>query len=223
MLAPMAPRAPSPSSASRPAPAAKAESAKGGGGLMERAKRALGLSKESDAKRDEADMYAARSMPADRMQAPSDEALGFEDVGEIAASIAPEPARAVIEEIGAMFARQLASGLWENGDASDTGRLATTTACLERCAREGIDTSNPVYGAQVTKAVEALSAVAESLAQKGESDTQVARALLVMVAVSTGKRARGRAVAIAEAAKSPVVKAIVADLASQEAAKKKLA
>ena len=223
MSAPMAPRAPSPSSVSRPAPAAKAESAKGGGGLMERAKRALGLSKESDAERDEADMYAARSMPADRMQASSDEALGFEELGELEASIAPEPARAVIEEIGAMFARQLASGLWESGDASDAGRLAATTACLERCVREGIDTSNPVYGAQVTKAVDALSTVAESLAQKGESDVHVARALLVMVAVSTGKRARGRVVAIAEAAKSAIVKAIVADLASQEAAKKKLA
>ncbi len=226
------PKAPAPSSASRAAPAAKAESTKGGGGLFERAKRALGLSKESQSEQDDLSMYASRSMPAERMDRAVDDmadgalAAPEYDLGELEAEAeekpAKAPARAAVEEIGAMFARQLASGLWESGDTSDTGRLLATTACLERCVREGIDTSNPVYGAQVTKAVDALSTLAETFATKGEGDVGVVRALLVMVAVSTGKRARGRVATIAGAAKSAVVKGIAADLVSQEAAKKRI-
>ena len=126
------------------------------------------------------------------------------------------------EELGGMFARQLASGLWESGNGSEEDRLATTTACLSRCVSEGVDTSHAVYGAQVTKAVEALSALAEALAGKGGSDAAVIQALLVMAAVSSGKRARARLVAIAEAAGSAAVKAIAADLSSQESARKQL-
>ncbi len=80
-----------------------------------------------------------------------------------------------------------------------------------------------MYGAQVTKAVEALSAVAETLARKGAADDMVLRALLAMVAVSTGKRARARVAAIARSAASAAVKAVAADLSSQDSAKKKLA
>lgn len=221
--------APSPRRVTAPA---KAESAKGGGGLFERAKRALGLSKESQSEQDDLSMYASRSMPAERMDRAVDDMMDGAlaapeyDLGELGAEAeekpAKAPARAAVEEIGAMFARQLASGLWESGDTSDAGRLLATTACLERCVREGIDTSNPVYGAQVTKAVDALSTLAETFATKGEGDAAVVRALLVMVAVSTGKRARGRVAAIAGAAKSAVVKGIAADLVSQEAAKKRI-
>ena len=187
--------------------------AQGGGGLIDRAKRALGLSKEQS-KQDEG--FAARAESDGAVMDLMESADDWEEEAQA-------PMRADVgEDIGGMFARQLASGLWESGDSSEAGRLAATTACLLRCAREGIDTSNPIYGAQVTKAVEALSTVAESLSQKGESDAEVVRALLVMVAVSTGKRARGRVAAIAQAAKSAAVKAIVADLASQDAAKKRL-
>jgi Ca-activated chloride channel family protein len=165
---------------------------------MERAKKALGLSKESAA-------------PATGAKMAMDEIAS------------PEPALdGAAEDIGGMFARQLASGLWESRDTSDQGRLAETTACLLRCVRENVDSSHSIYGAQVVKAVDALCAAAESLAQKGEADDLVIRALLAAAAVSTGKRARARLAAIAQGAKSSAVKAIAADLSSQEAAKKKL-
>lgn len=198
--------------AGRAAPAAPPPPAPGGGGgLFDRAKKALGLSKEQS-KQD--DGYAPAAEAKARAAAPSMDLQEDEAAAPVRADAG--------EDIGGMFARQLASGLWEGGDGSDAGRLAATTACLARCVREGIDSSNPIYGAQVTKAVDALSTVAEALAQKGESDAEVIRALLAMVAVSSGKRARGRVVAIAGAARSAAVKAVVADLGSQDAAKKRL-
>jgi hypothetical protein len=70
--------------------------------------------------------------------------------------------------------------------------------------------------------VDALSTLVEPFAANGVGDATVVKALLAMVAVSTGKRARARASTIAGAAKSAVVKGITPDLASQEAARKKL-
>ena len=196
----------------RPAAAApaRAQTASGGGGLFERAKKALGLGRDSGP-REELDDAPAMF---DRME--SDE--GF-------AAPEPEPAAAEAagEDIGAMFARQLASGLWEGGSGSDEDRLAATATCLSRCAREGIDTSHAVYGAQVTKAVDAALAAAETLAKKGAADEVVIVALLAMVAVSTGKRTRSRAAAVAQAAASAAVRAALPDLASQDAAKRRLA
>jgi Ca-activated chloride channel family protein len=202
-MAPMAQARPDPSYAA-PAPAAQMAPARSeGGGLFERAKKALGLSKSEAASSGGA--FDARS---------ADDAA--------AAALTPRPG-APAEDIGAVFARQLASGLWEDADASDKGRMMVTTMCLVRCVREGIDTSHAVYGAQLTKAVEALSAVVEPLAAKGEVDAAlITHALLAMAAVSTGKRARARLAAIASAAASPAVKAIAPDLAGQEAAKKRL-
>jgi Ca-activated chloride channel family protein len=182
------------------------EPAKGGGGLFERAKKALGFAKESAASAPEQD----------------DDALSaFSD--DESPKVVDGLAAGAGEDIGGMFARQLASGLWEARDASDAGRLVETTACLVRCVRASVDSSHSVYGAQVTKAVDALCALAEAFAQKGEADAQVVQALLAAAAVSTGKRARARVAAVAQAAKSGAVKAIVADLASQDAAKTKLA
>ena len=187
---------------------------------MERAKRALGLSKEKAAPpQEEGALFslselAARSAP-EAME--SDDAPAPMDLGMVDALVA-KPG----EDIGGMFARQLASGLWESRDTSDRGRLVETTACLVRCARESVDSSHSVYGAQVAKAVDALCALAETFAQKGEHDDDVVRALLAAAAVSSGKRARARAAAIAQGAKSDVVKATAAELSSQDSARKKL-
>lgn len=195
----------------------------GGGGLMERAKRALGLSKEKAAPpappQEEGALFSlseltARSAP----EAPeTDDAPAPMDLGVVDALIA-KPG----EDIGGMFARQLASGLWESRDTSDRGRLVETTACLVRCARESVDSSHSVYGAQVAKAVDALCALMETFAQKGEHDEDVIPALLAAAAVSSGKRARARIGAIAQGAKSDVVKAITPELSSQDSARKKL-
>lgn len=208
--APMAPPMPAaPMAAARPAaPMSRSQAAPAkGGGLMERAKRALGLSKEK-APEPPAESAAFDLMPS--------------EMEEAAPAPMAEMAGPGGEDIGGMFARQLASGLWESRDTSDGGRLAETAACLARCVREGVDSSNSVYGAQVTKAVEALCLLVETFAQKGEADEVVIRALLAAAAVSTGKRARSRLAAIAQAAKSGAVNAIAGDLSSQDAAKKKL-
>lgn len=208
MAAPMGP--PPPPMAAQGA-GSSPEQAKGG--LLDRAKRALGL---GGAKKDEAPpppAPAAFAAPAESVATAAPVAFG----GPPAAAEAP-----VSEDIGGMFARQLASGLWESGDTSDKGRLAATTACLARCVRETVDSSNSIYGAQVAKAVDALCALAETVAQAGGADELVVRALLAAAAVSTGRRARARAAAIAQNASSPALQAIAGDLGNQEAAKRRL-
>lgn len=126
------------------------------------------------------------------------------------------------EDLGQIFARQLAVGLWETRDSSEKGRFMATTEILERCVREGIDTSHSVYGAQVVKAVEALSALAETWAQAGQNDSEVIRALLVISAISTGKRARTKIEVIATTAKSKAVKSIAGQLSNRDEVKKRI-
>ncbi len=166
------------------------------------AKKALGLSKNEAQSEERSDAPAEQARKSSPMVTPRKAAPG--------------------EDIGGLFARQLASGLWESSDSSDKGRFITTTEVLERCVREGIDTSHSVYGAQLIKAVEALCALVETWALAGENDNDVVRSLFVMAAVSTGKRARKKLEAIATTAKNQSVKSIAADLSNQEAAKKML-
>lgn len=126
------------------------------------------------------------------------------------------------EETGGVFARQLASGLWESNDSSEIGRFTATTEILERCVREGIDTSHSVYGTQVLKAVDALCVLTEAWAQAGQHDAEVIRALLVMAAISTGKRARTKLEVIATTAKNKSVKSIAALLSNRDDVKRRI-
>ena len=161
---------------------------KGAAAFFERAKKAFGLGHVPNPF---AEGAAADSLEDDvSTSVPAREA--------VSGAVAPE-------EIGAMFARQGAVGLWEDVIASP---LLATVSCLERCAREGIDTSHAVYGSQLSKAVEALAKLIEPLSEAGEQDELVTRALLAMASVVSGKRARGRIVALAEAAKSPSVRGL---------------
>jgi len=93
---------------------------------------------------------------------------------------------------------------------------------LERCLHEGIDSSHAVYGAQVTKAVDAMASMAEKWALAGKHDDDVIRSLLVLAALSTGKRARTKLERIAAAAKNQTVNAIAVHLATQDGANKML-
>ena len=213
------------------APPASESKSKGGGGFFERAKKAFGLAKDSAppaaASMDFLEEEAAElgALESDDEAAPVARSEAIPKAAKPAAPAKKEMAAAPQKpvDLGATFAAQLASGLWESGDSSDRGLLGATAAILERCAKEGVDSSNPIYGAQITKAVDALCALAEAAANRGEDDTLVIRALIAMVAVSTGKRARGRVAAIAAHAKSEAVKAAAPHLVSQEAAKKKIA
>lgn len=125
-------------------------------------------------------------------------------------------------DLGGMFARQLASGLWGASEDSDLGRFNVTMEHLERCLHEGIDSSHAVYGAQVTKAVDAMASMAEKWALAGKHDDDVIRSLLVLAALSTGKRARTKLERIAAAAKNQPVNAIAVHLATQDGANKRL-
>ncbi|HRI67209.1 MAG TPA: VIT and VWA domain-containing protein [Polyangium sp.] len=205
---PAAPSQRDPAAMSQRAPAEQVKDKPSEVGLLQRMKQALGFSKE-EAKVEEttrrAESRASKvSPPAPKVAAPAVDAPAVNDLGSV-------------------FARQLASGLWESRDGSDKGYLLATTAVLERCVREGIDTSHAVYGAQVIKAVDALCPLVEKNALAGTDDNEVIRSLLVMAAVSTGKRARTRLEALAKAAKNEAVKSIAAHLANQEAAQKRLA
>jgi Ca-activated chloride channel family protein len=135
---------------------------------------------------------------------------------------AAAPALPTSGDIGALFAQQLASGLWEHEESSDVGRIRATAASLERCIRTGIDSSHAVYGAQVSKAVAALSRLVETVTRRGEHDGDVLHALYVMAAASTGKRARAKLVAVAAGARSELVKAAAPTLSSQDEARKKI-
>ena len=57
--------------------------------------------------------------------------------------------------------RQCASGLW--GDGEDPVSARATVAALIELHTKGIDSSHPLYGAQVKKAIEALLALAAKL------------------------------------------------------------
>jgi len=166
------------------------------------AKKAFGLAKNED---------FAEQKPQEK------EAEAFKP----AAKVSPAKGHAA-EDLGNVFARQLASGLWESSDGTDEGHFKTTTAILERCMREGIDTSHPMYGTQITKAVDALCSLVENWSISGQHDNEVIQALLVMAAVVTGKRARTKLEVIATKAKNQAIKSITPHLSNRDAAKKRL-
>ncbi|MEZ4298304.1 MAG: VIT and VWA domain-containing protein [Polyangiaceae bacterium] len=208
--------APAPSMAAPMRAQAVSEAAKPG--LFERAKRALGLSRE---KADEAFPEAMPAAPAEAFaELSADESDAFDDgAGRIGDGGLAAPSG----DLGALFSQQLASGLWGASGSSDSDMLVATTECLSLCVRSGVDSSHSVYGAQIVKAVEALTELIEKLLSRGEAEEAAVRGLLAAAAVSTGKRARGRLAKVAEGAKSAAVQAIASDVASQEAARKKLA
>jgi Ca-activated chloride channel family protein len=107
---------------------------------------------------------------------------------------APEPMP--VDRLAALFASQLASGLWEGADGTDAGRLLATARALEDCADNRIDSAHPVYGAQVKKAVEALCALALRLAADPAADAAaIGLALVSAVKVAAGKRLRAEVMA----------------------------
>ncbi len=90
------------------------------------------------------------------------------------------------DDLGSVFARQLASGLWDDaslGPASDARVQGATLAVLRRLLVEGVDTSHPLFGAPLRKALEALAGAAP--------DAAVAEPLLALAwLLATGARTR---------------------------------
>lgn len=207
MAGPMAPPPPmaAPKSPAAAPMRAQAEGAKGGGGgLWERAKRAIGL-----------------SAPAPEPAAADNKTSAAEPEWLSAGAPPPQapPLDEGIADIGELFAEQLASGLWGNANAPVEQQLKTTADRLILCIKASVDSSHSIYGAQVQKAVEEISAQLEKLMLQDSNDDLLVRLFLVAAAVSSGKRARARLLAIAKTAKSQTVQNVAGDVITQEAAR----
>ena len=97
---------------------------------------------------------------------------------------APMPA----EQLAQLFERQLASGLWQGEDATDAGRLLATARALEDCADNRIDSAHPSYGAQVTKAIEAMCTLALDLTDRASvPSADIGIALVAAFKVASGQ------------------------------------
>lgn len=80
----------------------------------------------------------------------------------------PAPVEAApVDDLGAVFGRQLASGLWDDaalGADDDLRRLRATARVLRSLVERGVDTTHALYGVPLRKALEAVVAAAASLA-----------------------------------------------------------
>ncbi|WP_437534826.1 VIT domain-containing protein [Sorangium sp. So ce726] len=124
--------------------------------------------------------------------------------------------------LGRLFEEQLASGLWERGDATDLGRLSSTALCLAACHDQGVDSAHPIYGAQVAKAIEALCALAGSLLQRGGADGEVAAALAAAYLAASGRRLRAQVRDAVAAAAPEAVRALLGELGDAAALRRKV-
>jgi Ca-activated chloride channel family protein len=93
-----------------------------------------------------------------------------------------------IDPLAALFAQQLASGLWEGDRADEEARVTATERALAACAARGVDSAHAVYGAQVKKAAEALCALARG-PHAALADT-LRLALATALRVASGRRLR---------------------------------
>ncbi|APR84197.1 Hypothetical protein A7982_09546 [Minicystis rosea] len=95
------------------------------------------------------------------------------------------------DPLAELFARQLANGLWTDGGGADEDRLVATSHALQACLESAIDSTHPMYGAQVKKAVEALCALALALLARPVADRgALVAALGLALSVSVGRRLR---------------------------------
>jgi Ca-activated chloride channel family protein len=109
------------------------------------------------------------------------------DVDGEAAAPAPEPA----DPLTALLSRQLASGLWDESDATaddNLRRVRATARALLELADLGVTSTHALHGAQVKKAIEALLALVPEVARRDHKVAELA--LGVAWLVSSGRRTR---------------------------------
>ncbi len=101
------------------------------------------------------------------------------------------PSSSLADPVGAILARQLASGLWgggAEGQAAWMSQLKTTAFALLELLDAGVTSSDPRHGAQIRKAISALL----ELAARGVDDPRwLELALGVAWLCATGPRTRG--------------------------------
>lgn len=106
---------------------------------------------------------------------------------EAAEGRAQEPA----DDLGALFGRQLASGLWDDaalGAEGELRQLRATARVLRTLVERGVDTTHPLYGAPLRKALEAVAAAAAALV--AQDAAAVERALGAAWLLAVGPRTR---------------------------------
>lgn len=114
---------------------------------------------------------------------------------EITGSFAQPDAAPIAESARELLSRQAASGLWEEAGVDTV--LATARALAALVAMD-LSTSDPVHGAQIKKAIEALL----ELLDKGSTAASPSAAALALSAawlLATGKRTRGAVERVASA------------------------
>jgi Ca-activated chloride channel family protein len=95
------------------------------------------------------------------------------------------------DELGAVFGRQLASGLWDDaalGADNDLRRLRATARVLRTLVERGVDTTHALYGVPLRKALEAVVAAVGSLAAQDAATAE--RALGAAWLLAMGPRTR---------------------------------
>ncbi len=121
-------------------------------------------------------------------------------------------------DLGTLFARQLASGLWDDasipGDAAQR-TLVATARVLVRLVAEGVDTTHALYGAPLRKALEAVAALAKTLLERDSARCELALGAALLLA--TGQRTRSALLASVDPARCPTLDAKRADPAALRA------
>jgi len=133
--------------------------------------------------RPRAEAYEMDDAPA----VPAEVAMDFLEMEQERAAPPPPHGKGRADDLGALFARQLASGLWDDaslGPASELRTHQATFAVLRRLLVEGVDTSHPLYGAPLKKALETLAVV--TVADAGLAERLLGLALLL----ASGARTR---------------------------------
>lgn len=95
------------------------------------------------------------------------------------------------DELGALFGRQLASGLWDDaalGAESELRRLRATARVLKTLVERGVDTTHGLYGVPLRKALEAVVAAAAALSAQDPAACE--RALGAAWLLAMGPRTR---------------------------------
>jgi Ca-activated chloride channel family protein len=117
------------------------------------------------------------------------------------------PARA-IETLGELFARQLASGLWDDasgGADAELRQLGATVRVLVRLVTEGVDAAHPLYGAPLRKAIDAVITLARDCAGRDPARSELALGAAWLLA--TGPRTRSALRVVIDAGPFAVVAA----------------
>ncbi|MBK8696746.1 MAG: VWA domain-containing protein [Deltaproteobacteria bacterium] len=116
------------------------------------------------------------------------------------------------DALGALFGRQLASGLWDDaalGAESELRRLRATAKVLKTLVERGVDTTHGLYGVPLRKALEAVVAAVAALSAQDPAACE--RALGAAWLLAMGPRTRAAVEAAITGGGHPALAAMLGD------------